>query len=72
MSMEQRKAVIEKALGDKWNKLDSIIKLHYGLKPGHDTQLHLRGTMNEVYHSRIGKLFLIPGRIFGALVPYKG
>ncbi|MBT3060442.1 MAG: DUF4166 domain-containing protein [Candidatus Thiodiazotropha sp. (ex Lucina pensylvanica)] len=72
MSMEQRKAVIEKALGDKWNKLDSIIKLHYGLKPGRDAQLHLRGTMNEVYHSRIGKLFLIPGRIFGALVPYKG
>jgi hypothetical protein len=70
--MSESRPVIQKALGEKWNKLDTIIKLHYGLKPGCDTELHLRGTMREVYHSKIGKLFLLPGRIFGALVPYKG
>ena len=72
MSMEETMSVLEQALGEKWNSLDTIIKLHYDLKPGCDTQLHLRGTMREVYHSKIGKLFLLPGRIFGALVPYKG
>jgi hypothetical protein len=70
--MQERKPVIQQALGERWNKLDTIIKLHYGLKPGCDTQLYLQGTMREVYHSKIGKLFLLPGRIFGALVPYKG
>lgn len=72
MSTNENRPVIEKALGERWNTLDSIIKLHYGLKPGCDTQLHLRGTMREVYHSKIGKLFLLPGRIFGALVPHRG
>jgi hypothetical protein len=72
MSIDHKMPVIQKALGENWNKLDTIIKLHYGLQPGSDTELHLRGTMREVYHSKIGKLFLLPGRIFGALVPYKG
>jgi hypothetical protein len=72
MSRDKNIPVIQKALGEKWNKLDTIIKLHYDLKPGCDTELHLRGAMCEVYHSKIGKLFLLPGRIFGALVPYKG
>ncbi len=72
MSANERKPVIERALGERWNKLDTIIKLHYGLTPGCETQLYLRGTMREVYHSKIGKLFLLPGRLFGALVPYKG
>jgi hypothetical protein len=72
MPMDKNFSVIQKALGENWNKLDSIVKLHYDLKPGCNTELHLRGTMREVYHSKIGKLFLLPVRIFGALVPYKG
>ena len=72
MSTNIGKPVIERALGERWNKLDTIIKLHYGLTPGSDTRLYLQGTMREVYHSKIGKLFLIPGRLFGALVPHKG
>jgi hypothetical protein len=72
MSTTETQSVVEKALGKQWHELSTIIKRHYDLKPGGDTEFHLRGTMDEVYHSRIGKLFLLPGRIFGALVPYKG
>jgi len=32
----------------------------------------IEGVMDEVYHSLFAKLFLLPGRIFGALVPYRG
>jgi hypothetical protein len=72
MTTNKTKSVVEKALGEQWHELSNIIKRHYDLKPGNETEIHLRGTMHEVYHSRIGKLFLLPGRIFGALVPYKG
>ncbi|MCG8425867.1 MAG: DUF4166 domain-containing protein, partial [Chromatiales bacterium] len=45
---------------------------HYAISPGSDTQMTINGHMDEVYHSNIAKLFLLPGRLFGALVPYKG
>jgi hypothetical protein len=72
MTDNETQSVVEKALGEQWHELSTIIKRHYDLKPGHKSEVHLRGTMDEVYHSWIGKLFLLPGRIFGALVPYKG
>ncbi|MCU7857793.1 MAG: DUF4166 domain-containing protein, partial [Candidatus Thiodiazotropha sp. (ex Lucinoma borealis)] len=45
---------------------------HYSLVPGTSSTVKIHGTMSEIYHSKIAKLFLLPGRLFGALVPYKG
>jgi hypothetical protein len=64
--------VIRQSLGEEWDQLDDAVKRHYDLVPGTDEEIILNGTMTEVYHSLIGKLFLMPGRLFGALVPYKG
>lgn len=72
MSHEKQEPVIKKALGDHWDELPDIIKQHYDISPGESAQLTIKGVMDEVYHSPIAKLFILPGRIFGALVPYKG
>lgn len=64
--------VIKKALGDNWNELAAIVKQHYDITPGDDHQMVIRGVMSEVFHSRVAKLFLLPGRLLGALVPHKG
>ncbi len=72
MQASNRQAVIKQALGEQWNELHPIVKRHYDITPGDDSQMIIRGIMSEVYHSKIARLFLLPGRIFGALVPYKG
>jgi hypothetical protein len=72
MKQGKPEPVIKKALGKKWDRLDDIVKQHYDICPGENTTLNLRGEMSEVYHSNIAKLYLLPGRIFGALVPYRG
>lgn len=72
MSEEKQQPVIKQALGDDWNKLAGIVKQHYDITPGKPSNMIIKGVMDEVYHSPIAKLFLLPGRIFGALVPYKG
>lgn len=72
MSSENLKPVIEKALGGSWDQLAPLIRQHYDITPGTPSKMVINGIMDEVYHSPIAKLFLLPGRIFGALVPYKG
>ena len=72
MQKKSQQPVIKQALGDQWDDLAPIIKQHYDMTPGIHTQMVIKGSMDEVYHSTIAKLFLLPGRIFGALVPYKG
>jgi len=72
MSEEKQQPVIKKALGDSWDDLAEIIKRHYDISPGTSSNMIIKGVMDEVYHSAIAKLFILPGRIFGALVPYKG
>jgi len=64
--------VIKLALGEDWYQLDPVVRRHYDLTPGNEAVMTLQGMMYEVDHSFIAKLFLIPGRFFGALVPYKG
>ena len=64
--------VIKKALGEDCQCLAEIVKQHYDITPGVESNMTITGTMDEVYHSAIAKLFLLPGRVFGALVPYKG
>ncbi|MCU7920810.1 MAG: DUF4166 domain-containing protein [Candidatus Thiodiazotropha sp. (ex Epidulcina cf. delphinae)] len=72
MSQSTPLPVIRKALGDRWDELETIVKRHYDITPGNKTSMTIKGVMGEVYHSKIAKLFLLPGRLFGALVPYQG
>lgn len=72
MLQVKQQPVIKKSLGEDWDKLPDIVKLHYDIIPGESSNIIIKGVMDEVYHSPVAKLFLLPGRIFGALVPYKG
>jgi len=72
MYQEIQSPVIKQALNDAWDELALIVKQHYDITPGEPAKMVIHGVMDEVYHSPIAKLFLLPGRIFGALVPYKG
>ena len=72
MSQQSKIPVIRKALGEDWNALGEIVRRHYDITPGTASNMTIDGLMSEVYHSPVGKLFLLPGRLFGALVPYKG
>jgi len=72
MSQQSTLPVIRKALGEDWNALGEIVRHHYDISPGTRSNMTIEGLMSEVYHSPVGKLYLLPGRLFGALVPYKG
>jgi hypothetical protein len=72
MQQEQHLSIMQQALGEDWNQLDDIVKRHYAMAPGTDCNMTIHGRMDRVSHSNIAKLFLLPGRIFGALVPYRG
>jgi hypothetical protein len=65
-------SIMKMALGEKWDYLDDIVKRHYEMAPGTASNVTIHGRMDQVFHSNIAKLFLLPGRIFGALVPYRG
>ncbi len=64
------KSLFEQALGSAWQQLHPTVRRHYDLKPG--GELLLRGEMSEVFHSLWVKPFILFGRLFGALVPYRG
>ena len=70
--MSHQEPVIKKALGQQWDTLSALVKRHYDITAGKPSHMVIKGVMTEVYHSPIAKLFLLPGRLFGALVPYKG
>ena len=72
MSQQSRLPVIRQALGENWNALGGIVRRHYDISPGTASNMTIDGLMSEVYHSAVGKLYLLPGRLFGALVPHKG
>ncbi len=72
MQQEQPMSIMQRALGAEWDNLDDIVKRHYAMAPGTPADMTIHGTMDRVFHSNIAKLFLLPGRIFGALVPYQG
>jgi hypothetical protein len=67
----QQHAPIRQALGSRWPELGAVIRRHYDLPPRTDTRLEVEGTM-DVTLSPIGKLFMLAGRLFDALVPHKG
>jgi hypothetical protein len=64
--------VIKQALGSAWDELAPVIRRHYDISPGSDERVLMTGTMTRIDHSLIAKLFLLPGRVFGALIPYRG
>ena len=66
------RSVIARALGDDWARLDPVLRKHYGISPGSEQQRLMVGSMSHVDHSLVAKLFLLPGRLFGALIPYRG
>ncbi len=72
MHSNKQEPVIKKALGNEWKKLAPAVKRHYDLNPESQDSLTLVGIMNEVYHSPVAKLFVLVGRIFGALVSQQG
>ncbi len=72
MQQEHPTSIMQQALGKQWQRLDDIVKHHYEMAPGTTVDMTIHGTMDRVFHSNIAKLFLLPGRVFGALVPYRG
>lgn len=72
MTSHRQLPVIRKALGENWSDLGEIVRQHYDISPGTASNMVIEGVMSEVYHSPFAKLFLLPGRLFGALVPHRG
>lgn len=70
--INQQEGVIQKALGNDWEKVPEIIRQHFNLGSGGENKATLEGVMEEIHHSLLAKLFMLPARVFGALVPYKG
>jgi len=65
-------SIFETVLGDDWNNLGEAIQQHYLLSPYSNDYICASGVMSEVTHSTIAKLIIPFGRIFGAIVPYRG
>jgi hypothetical protein len=66
------KSIFQKVLAEDWDRLGSVIKRHYFLRPFSEDYICVRGEMSEIDHSFIAKLFLPFGVLFGAVVPYRG
>ena len=64
--------VFKSILEDDWNQLGTIIQQHYFLRSKSNDYICVTGIMSEIDHSFIAKLLIPIGRLFGALVPYKG
>lgn len=64
--------IVKRALGADWERVPEILRRNFDLRPGSDDETRLRGVMHEITYSRIGSLFVWPGRLFGALVPWQG
>jgi hypothetical protein len=67
----QEYAPIRQALGSRWPELNAALRRHYDLPPHTDTRLEVEGTM-DIDVSPVAKIFLLAGRLFGALVPHEG
>lgn len=64
--------VVKRALGEDWHRVPEILQRNFDLRPGTDKEVRLKGVMSTISYSRIGRLFIYPGQLFGALVPYQG
>lgn len=66
------KSVFQSVLADDWDNLGSIIRRHYFLKPKSKDAICVTGEMSEIHHTKIAKLLIPFGLLFGAIVPYRG
>jgi hypothetical protein len=64
--------IVKRALGKDWDLVPEILQRNFSPRPGSNCEIRLKGLMYEISHSRIGRLLIYPGRLFGALVPYQG
>lgn len=65
--------VFQAVLGADWSKLGPVIRRHYFLRPRSRDAITVAGTMDEVWHSPLARVLLVPfGRLFGGIVPYRG
>ena len=63
---------IQQALGEQWQRLHPAVRRHYDISAEGIDHLQLNGTMYEVDHASGVKPLMWIGRLFGALVPYRG
>jgi hypothetical protein len=72
MTQQAHEPIVKCTLGPNWQYLPTVLQRNFDLRPGQTCAVNLEGTMYEVWHSPLAKLFIFPGRLFGALVPYQG
>lgn len=60
--------VIAQALGEQWDKLHPLVRRHYGIAPGSESQVVMEGVMGEVHFSRLAAPLVHTASLFGALV----
>lgn len=70
--MKNDQPVFKHILGNQWDELGEVIRKHYFLRPFSNDHICVTGIMGEINHSFLAKLLIPFGRLFGALVPYKG
>jgi hypothetical protein len=70
--MKDTRPIFQQALGPGWEQLGDVIRRHYTMAPFSNAHVCVRGTMDEVHHSPWARVLMPFGRLFGALVPYKG
>lgn len=64
--------IIKLALGADWERLHPTLRREHDITPGIPAEVCMQGTLYEVFHSRIAKVFVLPARLFGALVHHRG
>ena len=69
--MDNAAPFIAQVLGAQWNNLEEVIQRYYFLRPYSEDYVCVIGKMQEIYHSRLAKLLIPLGLIFGAIVPFK-
>lgn len=67
-----REPIVKRALGKDWALVPEILQRNFNLPLGTDSEVRLEGVMHEINYSRIAALFVYPGQLLGALVPYRG
>ncbi|MCP4700382.1 MAG: DUF4166 domain-containing protein [Gammaproteobacteria bacterium] len=70
--MNTNEPLLKQVLGAEWDSLAPVIKKHYSLKPFAADTIHMKGVMEHIKHAMIAKLFILPGLMLGALIPYQG
>lgn len=71
-SAPTQEPILKVALGPDWELLPEVLQKGFTLYPGRDCEVRLKGTMYEVSYPWFARLFIYPGQLFGALVPWQG